>query len=272
MSVKVLRDGRVRLWLEPDDRGLAYGDGVFETLRVHRGQPVWWREHWERMLLGAQVLGLPVPDQMLVRRECENLLLGSEDAVLKIILTRGSAGRGYGAPANATPTVILSSHPLPAPELKPVTLRWCQTTLAVQPLLAGIKHLNRLEQVLARAEWSDPEIFDGIVCDSEDRVVSATSANLFALIGGRWLTPRVLRCGVAGTVRAWVLANVAGAAEAELSAAEVSRADALFLCNALRGILAVRQLGLREWDQHGAVAGLQKQLADFHPAFEMQEL
>ena len=271
MSAKVLRNGRVRLWLEPDDRGLAYGDGVFESLLVHQGQPVWWREHWDRLLRGAQVLGLPVPDQMLVRRECENLLVDSPRAVLKIILTRGSGGRGYGAPEDPIPTVILSSHAPPPPGQEPITLRWCQTALAIQPLLAGIKHLNRLEQVLARAEWSDPKISDGIMCDTEDRVICTTSANIFALIGGRWLTPGVERCGIAGIARAWVLASVPGSAEADLSSAEVSHADALFLCNAVRGILPVRRLGLREWKEHEAIAKLRRQLADSQPAFAIQE-
>lgn len=271
MNAKVLRNGKVRLWLEPDDRGLAYGDGVFETVLVHQGQPVWWREHWERLLRGARVLGLPVPDEMQVRRECDSLLSDARRAVLKIILTRGSGGRGYRAPEDPMPTVILSSHEAPPPLHEPITLRWCQTPLAIQPALAGIKHLNRLEQVLARAEWNDPQIADGIMCDTEDRVISATSANIFALIGGRWLTPGVQRCGIAGIARAWVLANVRNSAEADLNSAEISRADALFLCNAVRGILPVRRLGLREWPEHTAFASLRRQLADSHPAFATQE-
>jgi len=270
MSSKVLRAGRVRLWLEPDDRGLAYGDGVFETLLVHDGQPVWWSEHWDRLLRGAQVLGLPAPDQLQVRRECESLLAGSGQAVLKIILTRGSGGRGYRAPKSPVPTVILSAHPAPPALLEPVALRWCKTAIAIQPALAGIKHLNRLEQVLGRAEWSEPDIFDGIMCDTEDRVVCATSANLFALVGGRWLTPGVARCGVAGIARAWVLANAPNAVETDLSAAEISHADALFLCNAVRGILPVGRLGLREWTGHEAVVALRRRLAEAQPAFAFE--
>ncbi|MFA6985030.1 MAG: aminodeoxychorismate lyase [Arenimonas sp.] len=271
MTAKVLRNGRVRLWLEPEDRGLAYGDGVFETLLVHRGQPVWWSEHWHRLLRGAKVLGLPVPDQAQVRDECESLLEDSPRAVLKVILTRGNGGRGYGAPEDPTPTVILSSHPAPPPLQEAIALRWCQTALAIQPALAGIKHLNRLEQVLARAEWNDPQIAEGILCDTEDRVISATSANVFAYIGGRWLTPGVERCGIAGIARAWILANVPGAVEADLNQAEISRADALFLCNSVRGILPVRRLGLREWPEHPAIVKLCRQLAASQPAFAIQE-
>jgi len=269
LSARVLREGRARLWLEPEDRGLAYGDGVFETLLVHRGQPVWWQEHWQRLVRGAARLGLPLPDENEVRHECMALLAETRGrGVLKIILTRGIGGRGYAPPADALPTVVLSTHPAPpAPRAGGLQLRWARTTLAVQPALAGIKHLNRLEQVLARAEWNDPEVDEALMCDGEDRVVSAVAANLFVLLGGRWLTPSVERCGVAGIAREWLLASVPGAAVAELNAAEISRADALFLCNSVRGILPVRRLGMREWPRDDAVAPLRASLAAAQPAF-----
>lgn len=271
MNARLLRGDASVSSLDPCDRGLAYGDGVFETLLVHDGQPVWWDEHWRRMRQGAEALALPLPSEARLRGEAATLLRDAPArCVLKIVCTRGVGGRGYRPPAVAEPSTVLSWHEAPAP-VAPVNLRWCQTTWAVQPRLAGIKHLNRLEQVLARAEWDDPDIFEGIACDTEDRVVSATSANLFARIGERWLTPRVHRCGVAGIARAWVLGNLAGAAEADLSAAEISRADALFLCNAVRGILPVRRLGLREWPDDPAVASLRRKLGEAQPAFAIQE-
>ena len=111
----------------------------------------------------------------------------------------------------------------------------------------------------------------GIDVRREDRVVCATAANLFALVGGRWLTPSVERCGIAGIARDWLLANVPGARIADLSAAEVSHADALFLCNSVRGILPVRRLGNREWPRDDAVAPLRARLAEAHPAFAERE-
>ena len=272
MSARVLREGRIRLWLEPEDRGLAYGDGVFETMLVHQGEPVWWQEHWQRMLRGAARLGLPVPDENEVRHEAMAMLAeAGPRAVLKIVLTRGSSGRGYAPPLDATPTVVLSTHPVPVRITQGMHLRWATTTLATQPALAGIKHLNRLEQVLARAEWTALDIDEALMKDAEDRVVSAISANLFVSLGGRWLTPSVERCGVAGIARDWLLANLPGAAVAELNAAEVIRADALFLCNSVRGILPVRRLGNREWPRDDAVAPVRSLLAAAHPAFGRQE-
>lgn len=270
MSVRVLRGSSVGPWLDAGDRGLAYGDGVFETLLVHQGQPVWWREHWDRLLRGAIVLGLPMPDEMYLRREVEALIADAPRAVLKLILTRGADGRGYAPPLNPTPTIVLSRHePPPPPPAEGLNLRWCHTPMAIQPALAGLKHLNRLEQVLARAEWTDPNIHEGLMCDTEGLVISATAGNLFARLGGRWLTPRLRRCGIAGITRAWLLEHLPDAAEADLSPAEVGRAEALFLCNSVRGLLPVRRLGLREWAADEAVAQIRRQLAEAQPAFAL---
>lgn len=146
-----------------NDRGLVYGDGVFETMLVHHGEAVWWREHWQRFTKGADVLKIAVPNESVVRQACHEIWVSPEQCVLKIILTRGIGGRGYSLPVPQDPRIIISRHPAPAPIQQAVNLRWCDTRLARQPLLAGIKHLNRLEQVLARSEWQDDSIFDGLL-------------------------------------------------------------------------------------------------------------
>jgi 4-amino-4-deoxychorismate lyase len=267
MSARVLREGRVRLWLEPHDRGLAYGDGLFESMRVHGGVPVLWREHWQRLAAGAARLAIPLPDEAWVRREADALLANRDQGVLKLVLTRGIGERGYASPATANPTVVLSEHALP-PVHDGLVLRWCRTRLAVQPLLAGMKHLNRLEQVLARAEWDDPAIDDGVLCDAEDRVVCTTSMNLLARIDGRWVTPSVARCGVAGVLRGWVMGQGL-VTEVDISQAQLSHAEALCACNAVRGILSVRRLGGHVWPASADVQDLQRRLADAHPAYAL---
>ncbi|RPE81265.1 aminodeoxychorismate lyase [Vulcaniibacterium tengchongense] len=249
-----------------DDRGLAYGDGLFETMRAHRGALPWWPAHWARLARGADALRLPLPAQAQVREEAARLLAGG-DGVLKLVVTRGGGGRGYAPPAPATPTWILSRHPLPPPPPREgLALRWCETRLATQPALAGLKHCNRLEQVLARGEWDDPGIHEGLMRSVEGDAVCATAANLFALRDGAWRTPRLDRCGVAGVCRAWVLEAVQ-AREARLGADEVETAEAVFLCNAVRGILPVARLGPRAWSPHPQVAELQRRLAAAHPGF-----
>jgi len=251
----------------PDhDRGLAYGDGLFETMRAHVGGVQWWPAHWRRLARGARALALELPDQARVQREAAALLDGAS-GVLKLIVTRGAGGRGYALPESAIPHWILSLHDAPpaAPE-GGLALRWCDTRLALQPALAGLKHCNRLEQVLARAEWRDPGTHEGLMLSADGDVVSATSANLFVLHGDRWMTPSVDRCGIAGVCREWAI-DALQAAQARLAVTDVEAADAVFLCNAARGILPVTRLGARVWAPHPQVAHLRRRLAAEHPAF-----
>lgn len=261
-------DERVRAFAL-DDRGAAYGDGVFETMRAHGGEVPWWDAHWARLALGASRLRLPLPDESRARMQAARLLDG-RDGVLKLLVTRGSGGRGYAPPCDATPTWVLSRHPLPPSTTGGgLVLRWCELRLAVQPALAGIKHCNRLEQVLARAEWNDPAIHEGLLRSAEGDVVCATAANLFVLRDGRWLTPAVDRCGIAGVCRGWAIDRL-GASVVRLDAGDVERAEAAFVCNAVRGILPVARLGGRAWSPHPQVRALQQRLAAEHPAFALE--
>ena len=250
------------------DRGLNYGDGVFETIKIHGAAPVWWDAHWARLVRGSDALGIPRPDAGVVfdaaRMACSHRPRG----VLKLVLTRGEGGRGYAPPPDPEPTLVVSVHDAPARAPDPLGVRWCETRLAIQPRLAGLKHLNRLEQVLARGEWAGDDLFEGLMLDTDGRVVGATAANLFARIDGRWVTPPVNRCGIAGTMRAWCLARLP-AAEAELAPEQVEAAEALFLCNAVRGILPIHRLGTRRWPTDAAIAALRRQLALAEPAYAM---
>jgi 4-amino-4-deoxychorismate lyase len=275
-----------------NSRGLAYGDGVFETMRAHRGVIHWWPAHWARLAQGAQRLGIPLPSRDRVEAERDAWLCDAPDAAIKLMLIRGSGGRGYAPLRDASPLWLLSAHPLPpaAPEAG-LRLRWCETRLAAQPRLAGLKHCNRLEQVLARAEWDalEPDeaaCDEGLMRDDAGDVMAAISANLFVYreshscgdsqsdalantasdSASGWLTPRLDRCGIAGVCRAWALTAL-DAREVVLSPEDVLSADAVFLCNALRGILPMAQLGTRRWMPHPAVAEAQRRLVAAHPGF-----
>lgn len=271
MSERVFVGAQPFAAIPAGDRGFAYGDGLFETMRAHHGRVPWWDAHWSRLRLGAARLRIGLPEPRQARSEAERLLDGG-DGVLKIIVSRGAGGRGYAPDATAPPTWVVSRHGLPpAMPSDGLKLRWCDTRLALQPALAGIKHCNRLEQVLARAEWGELPVSEagadeGLMRSTEGDVVCATAANLFVLAAGRWRTPRIDRCGVAGVCRAWAVAALA-AEESRLTVADVDGADALFLCNALRGILTVARLGSRTWSPHPQVATLQQRLAAEHPAF-----
>lgn len=237
------------------DRGLAYGDGVYRTLEWCNGQPRLWRWQYARLAEDAARLCLPVPAEALLLEEMRQLTPGLERAVIKIVLTRGVGQRGYAIPEPCQPTRMISANPwdgYPATLAEHgVTVRWCQLRLASQPLLAGIKHLNRLENVLARSEWHDPAIREGLLCDQDGRVIEATMSNLYVLKDGVLLTPPLHQCGVRGALRDWLFdcAPVLGVAleEAELRAGDVLAADALLLSNSLMGIWPVAQLDARVW-------------------------
>ena len=240
------------------DRGLAYGDGLFETFRVINERPLWWDRHLARLQRGAQVLGIELPNPTRMHIEALNCCEGAADGVLKLILTRGSSGRGY-RPGDGSPTRILSLHPSP-PRQGSITAIRCGTRLATQPLLAGFKHLNRLEQVLAARECQQANVDEGLLFDGDGRLVSAVAGNVFLLRDGEWLTPTIDRCGVAGICREWLLENLASCRETALSDDDVKAAEAVFVCNSVRGILPVSELDGRALPLPESLLALRDQL------------
>ncbi len=268
MNARIFYGEREVAAIDPRDRGLAYGDGLFETMRVHRGRIPWLMRHRERLLRGARHLHMPLPPLDRVAEVIGELCAGGDaDGVAKLIVTRGRGDRGYAPPSEAVPGWIVSRHPLPAPPLRGLRLHLCRTALSKQAELAGLKHCNRLEQVLARAEAEAHQCDEGLMRDGDGRVVSATSANFLLLRHGQWFTPGVERCGVAGVLRGWLLEQGL-VLEADISLDEVRNADALALCNAVRGILPVESLGERQWAPHPALAELQGKLSMANPMFQ----
>ena len=176
------------------DRGFQYGDGLFETIEVRANQPIFLEQHLKRLNTDSQRLYLPKIDLTLLRTEIKMLCQNIGNAVLKIIITRGSGGRGYRQPDVIQPTRILSLHPFPdypkSHYSNGIVARICQTQLGLNPTLAGMKHLNRLEQVLARAEWNDAAIHEGIMLDFNEHVIEGTMTNLFTLKMAHYLLRR----------------------------------------------------------------------------------
>lgn len=266
MSVMIALAADARV--SADDRGLNYGDGVFETLRIHAGKPVWWDAHWQRLVRGAAVLGIETAQADAVLAACAPLLAQPGDGVLKLLLTRGGGGRGYAPPDPAQPLLLISRHALPPPwPAAGGRVRWSRLQLGIQPALAGIKHCNRLEQILARRECGDPDIHESLLCDALGAPTCAIAGNLFVLRDGAWLTPLIDRAGVAGVCRQWLLAQGI-AHERRLRVDDVERADAIFLCNAVRGILPVCALGARQLAPRAELRELMQRLAQAEPVFE----
>ena len=202
----------------------------------------------DRLGAGCERLGLTMPPQALLLREVQTISTGYTNVVVKIVLTRDGFGRGYMPPEGGDCTRIVTVHPYPdgieAIAREGVTAQICEIRMSLQPALGGIKHLNRLEHVLAAAEIRDSNVVEGVLLDVEDHVVETISANIFLVFGGRLLTPRLDRCGVRGVVRGQILSAFAPRCEQRRIHSDMLwDADEAFLCNTVRGIVPVRAAG-----------------------------
>jgi len=237
------------------DRGLSYGDGVFRTFQVVDCVPVNWPIQYQKLVADCGAIGIVCPSAELLMADFQVLFTIDETAVAKVIITRGIGERGYAPPAVTTPTRIVLKSPMPVYAetnfSEGVSLYVCKTPVAHQPMLAGIKHLNRLENVLARAESLDPVYVDGLMLDVDGHVIECTSANFFIRIGKRLITPDVTQAGVAGVTRqrivdlAHYLQLTAEIGHIRLS--DVMSADEVIICNSLYGAWQVRRIGDTHW-------------------------
>jgi len=266
----ILVNGKQGMTVDLLDRGFQYGDGLFETIAVVDGQPARWERHMARLERGCERLAIPFPDPVLLRREAEQLSRGSERAVLKLIITRGSGGRGYRPPEQAKPTRVFARHAWP--DFPPhfsgqgIELRICETPLGSNPRLAGIKHLNRLEQVLARSEWDDPEIPEGLMLATDGAVIEGTQSNLFMVREGRLRTPDLSHCGVAGIMRGVVIeqARALGieTVVGRVTLDDLGSADELFICNSLITIWPVQRLAEHRYSVGPITRSLQQKIVN----------
>jgi 4-amino-4-deoxychorismate lyase len=257
--------------VDAGDRGLAYGDGLFETMRAHGGTLPWWPRHCARLARGAARLGIALPPAAVLDEALASALAEQPDGIIKLLLTRGAGARGYAPPADATPTLVAMASPAPPPAPPLLDVDLLAVRMAVQPALAGLKHLNRLEQVLGAREAEGRRLDDGLMADADGRLGCSTRANLFARVDGRWITPPVDRAGVAGIAREVLLeawSPPGGLAVEALPVEALSRLEALFLTNAVRGILVAGRCGGRVLDPRPeGLAAARAALAASHPAF-----
>ena len=243
-----------------DDRAALYGDGVFETIAIRSGEPRFWSAHCARLLLGCERLGVSSPAPDSLRKELdaaiERSTVSVEFATAKLIVSAGRGLRGYQRGLPATPIIrvgVFASNPLPVERYRDgIDARICATRLAVQPQLAGIKSLNRLEQVLARSEWDDADIFEGLTLDTAGRLICGTMSNVFIATQSRLLTPAITRCGVSGIMRSHVIgllqADDLDCVVRDVQRDELFTADEVFLTNSQFGVVPVRRCADQHWE------------------------
>lgn len=264
----ILVDGTPTDVLDARDRGLAYGDGIFRTLRLRDGKALAWKRHYAKIVEDCSRLGLQVPLAAALNADVSKIAADTPDCVVKIIVTRGSGSRGYAMTSLQSSRILTMSSITPVyPQTylsQGVDVRICDLRLAHQPALAGIKHLNRLENVLARREWNDPQIAEGILLDGADHVISGTMSNLFLVRNNALSTPALSESGICGVTRERIL-NAASALGLgthieRFKLNDLYAADAVLVCNSVIGIWQVRTLGERSWQPHPLIHILRTRL------------
>lgn len=236
--------------INASDRGLMYGDGVFRTLLIRQGKPLLWQQHYNKLQHDCDAIGINCPSMQLLATELAQLAQSNPDSVAKIVITRGPATRGYAPAANPQITRILSISSLPEyPEsfaIQGISVHICKLRLGHQPRLAGIKHLNRLENVLAAAEWTDTNIAEGLMLDQDGHVIECTRSNLFMVRDGKLFTPDLSRCGVAGLQRDRVMDYARQqrmvCKVTDITLDELLAADEIFIVNSVIGLWPVREM------------------------------
>lgn len=225
------------------DRSFNYGDGIFTTMQVRDGHIQLWPLHLERLQRSCTQLGFTAIDWQNVQQQAQAAITAPEQ-VIKILISRGEGGRGYASADVVKPGIYISVSPMPDYHLaqrQGISLGVAQLKLAVQPLLAGLKHNNRLEQVLLKQELANTEYDDLLVLDQQGFITEASAANVFLHRGGIWHTPQLQRAGVAGVMRQNIMQQ-ADIAQVNWRFAELASVDAIFICNALMGIVPVRSI------------------------------
>jgi 4-amino-4-deoxychorismate lyase len=253
--ILTLVDGQPAMGLSVLDRGLHYGDGLFETIACRNAQACFLELHLQRLAEGCARLSVRYEDFPQLAATIRELAARQPRSIIKLILTRGSAtARGYGAQGNERAHTVLLQYRWPAEDPAPwqqgVGVRTATGRLGENPLLAGLKHLNRLEQVLIRAEWTDPLIHEALVFSSSGWLVSGTMSNVFLVTDGRLMTPAITHAGIRGVMRHVVISAARRGGteviETALNAAAVQAAQEIFLTNARIGIWPVRALDGRD--------------------------
>lgn len=259
-------NGSFEQTVSPLDRGLAYGDGVFRTLVMRDGIPECWPQHYQKLVADCAMIKIVCPSAELLMSDLQQLFAPDETAIAKIIITRGEGERGYAPPAITSPmrVVIKSSiKTYPANYFTDgVNLHVCKTPMATQPMLAGVKHLNRLENVLARMEWTDPDIVDGIMMDEQNHVIECTAANIFICFSDTLITPALNRCGIAGVTRQRVIdmAHLLGLSVKiePITMPKLLSADEVIITNSTYGALQAKSILQTVWSPTSLAADIRR--------------
>jgi len=250
------------------ERGLAYGDGLFTTAKIVKGKVILLAAHIERLVHGCQRLKLQPPSAQQLNEQLTLVAKAYPLAVLKVMITAGSGGRGYsrvGLSDNAMNIIIMVSdfpEHYGALAQQGINLGDSQQCIGTSAMLGGLKHLNRLEQVLLRAELDERIEDDLVVTNCQGNVIEATCSNLFYWLGDTLCTPDLSMSGVDGLIRQAIIAKNPQVKVCVTKRVDLKKAQGMFICNALMGIIPVKMYNNRNL----AIANtqqLQQQMKNF---------
>ena len=250
-------NGKLTNKINIEDRAIQYGDGVFETIAVKEKLLEFWKEHYQRLNKGCKILKIKCPKELFLRKEINKFIKKTKKKkfVLKIIISRGIGGRGYNPPRNSKPTRILGIYDWPNyPEInftKGIIMDVCKTRISSQPFLSQIKHLNRLEQIIARSEWQSKTISESIMLDFNDNVIEGTMSNIFGVKKNIFYTPNIKFSGIEGIMRGVILKllkkNKKKYMIKKIMLKELLKFDEVFVCNSIFGIWPVIKISKKKF-------------------------
>lgn len=253
----------------PWDRAIAYGDGLFESILVLEGKAPLWDFHRKRLQQSVQRMDIGC-DIAELEKSFRVGAAQQSNALIKIIVARSGGTRGYDARQARNCAVQIKAYPLPQYSQKRMTdgvrLQVCTQRLSHNPALAGIKHLNRLEQVFAASERQSDWADEGLMLDPTGAVIECNSSNIFIVRNGMLVTPSLDQCGVSGVMRAVIMENLAATIplpvqEARLTLTDLLNADTVFVCNSIFGVWPVSSIGVSQIQiQHEIIAKIWQQL------------
>lgn len=259
-----LVDGTETNVLPISDRGFQYGDGAWETLAIREGKIKQLRPHLQRLKKGLNALGITLVDYTLIEEDVLVLASQKKTGVIKIIVSRGSGGRGFYYDDNMKPRRIISLHEMP---MYPTTyyqqgirLTLCETRLPHNPNITGFKRLGCVEQVLARAEFQ-MEFQEGLICDYDNHIIEGTMSNLYLITAKNTIvTPDLQLCGIAGIARSCVL-NELHTMGVDVSISNVTENDlqnavGLFMSNSIIRLWPVKEYHGKANSKHYSIPPL----------------
>ena len=283
-KILTLINGKFKDSISVLDRGLAYGDGFFETMQWlgknnESLQGVeFWNRHVKRIIKSAKILKIKIPNKNIFAEYKNKILTAAQkkdiyEGILKIIITRGVGGRGYSYENNMKPTIIFIVFPNATPkQIESVNVKICKSTISDNVDISGLKHLNRLDSVQARSEWNNKNIFEGIFIDNNENILEGTMTNIFFVKNKSLVTPSIISSGINGIMREVVLVYGKKFFNEiiirEIRKHEIENFDEMFLTNSIIKVLPVKKCGKKKF----TISNATKKLVNFFQEKENLEI